>query len=149
MDSIFALTDTLKFKEAPATARYRQALALFKQNEYDGAQALFAKSLIETTPTFFYGSLYARLLTDWKTQLPEVANSITFYTLLRADTATYGLPAQDSARRIAANSIYRMGRIHERLGMPDSAKKYYQAAVAICPDADTNRARYLYAYFSR
>jgi len=145
VDSIFALTDTLKFKEAPATARYRQALALFKQNEYDGAQSLFAKSLVETTPTYFYGSLYARLLTDWKTQLPEVANSITFYTLLRADSATYRLPAQDSARRVAANSIYRMGRIHERLGMPDSAKKYYQVAVAICPDADTNRARYLYA----
>lgn len=144
-DSIFALTDTLKFKEAPATARYRQALDLFKRHEYDGAQALFAKSLIETTPTFFHSSLYARLLTDWKTQMPEIANTVKFYTLLRADTAAYTLPAQDSARRTAANSIYRMGRIHERLGMPDSAKKYYQSAIAICPEADTNRARYLYA----
>ncbi|MBD1209010.1 MAG: tetratricopeptide repeat protein [Ignavibacteria bacterium] len=145
IDSIFALTDTLKFKEAPATARYRQALDLFKQHEYDGAQSLFAKSLVETAPTYFYGSLYARLLTDWKTQMPEAVNSIKFYTLLRSDTAAYTLPAQDSARRIAANNIYRIGRIHERLGMPDSAARYYQAAVAICPDADTNRARYLYA----
>jgi tetratricopeptide (TPR) repeat protein len=31
------------------------------------------------------------------------------------------------------------------LGVPDSAAKYYRAAVAICPEADTNRARYLYA----
>ncbi len=145
IDSIFALTDTLKFKEAPATARYRQALDLFKHHEYDGAQSLFSKSLVETAPTYFYGSLYARLLTDWKTQMPEAVNSIKFYTLLRSDTAAYILPAQDSARRTAANSIYRIGRIHERLGMPDSAAKYYQAAVTICPDADTNRARYLYA----
>jgi tetratricopeptide (TPR) repeat protein len=145
IDSIFALTDTLKFKEAPAAARYRQALDLFKQHEYDGAQTLFTKSLVETMPAYFYGSLYARLLTDWKTQMPEAANSIKFYTLLRADTTAYALPAQDSARRIAANNIYRMGRIHERLGVPDSAAKYYRAAVAICPEADTNRARYLYA----
>ncbi len=145
IDSIFALADTLKFKEAPATARYRQALDIFKRQDYEGAQSIFTRSLIETTPSYFYASLYARLLTDWKVQVPEAANNIKFYGLLKSDTAAYNLPAQDSARRKAAFTLYRLGRIHERLGVPDSANKYYRAAAAICPDGDTNRARYLYA----
>jgi TolA-binding protein len=145
IDSVYAMIDTLGFKEPSATARYRQALALFKEDQYEGAQILFSKSLIETMPAFFYGSLYARLLADWKIYAPEAQNSVAFYRLLREDSTTYFSPSQDSARRLAAFSIYKFGRIHERLGKPDSALPYYQAAAAICPEADTNRARYLYA----
>lgn len=145
IDSIFALVDTLKFKEAPATARYRQGLDLFKRGEYTGSQQFFARSLVENAPPYFYGSLYARLLTDWQTQMPEVVNSIKFYTLLKADSSAYNMPSQDSARRVAAFTMYRLGRVHERLGSVDSANKYYRAASALCPEADTNRARYLYA----
>lgn len=144
-DSIFAMIDTLSHKEAPAAARYRQALDLFKKHEYEASQSIFIRSLMETLPSYFYASLYSRLLSDWKAQAPEAMNTVRFYELLRNDSTAYNSPPQDTARRVAAFTMYKVGRIHERLGVKDSAQKYYQAAAETCPELDTSRARYLYA----
>ncbi|MCS6808146.1 MAG: tetratricopeptide repeat protein [Bacteroidota bacterium] len=145
VDSIFSIMDTLSHKEPPAAARYRQALGLLRQGEYEGAHEIIIRSLVETLPVYFYSSLYARLLGEWKAEMPHVVNSVYFYQLLSADTVAYNSPMQDSARRVAAAAMYRLGRIHERLGSIDSAQRYYHAAARFCPHSDTNRARYLYA----
>jgi tetratricopeptide (TPR) repeat protein len=171
VDSLYALADTMKAKEPIATARYLQALDLFKQREYKGAQVLFVKSLVETSPTFFYASRYASLLTDWQIAEPDVSNGVkkseeamasleATITALRtapnasvrtslssaasADTSKRRA-ALDTSNSLVANSAYRLGRIQERLGVADSARLSYAIAANLCPVSDSNRARYLYA----
>lgn len=145
IDSLYAIADTMKTPEAVAAARYQGGLEMFNQREFRGALSFFAKSQVEAMPAYFYAQKYLNFLTDWQSVAAEADEKLRFFNKVKDDTATFTHPNQLPARSSAAGVMYRAGRIFERLGVPDSAIKYYQAAAWLAPSPDTNRARYLYA----
>jgi tetratricopeptide (TPR) repeat protein len=144
-DSIYKIADTLGAPEALAAARYQGGLGLIKQREFQGATTFFAKAQVEAMPAYFYAAKYLQFLSELQAVAPEALDKLKFYTKVKEDSATFFHPNQASDRKQSAFAMYRAARLYERLGVKDSAMKYYRGAAWLAPEADTNRARYLYS----
>ncbi len=145
IDSLYTLADTLKTPEALAAARYQGGVQLLQERQFQGALSFFSKAQIEQMPSFFYAHKYLQFLSDWQLLSPDANSKFHFFTKMREDTATFFHPNIQQSRVEAASLFFRTGRVFDRLGIPDSALFYYQAAVWTAPEKDTNRARYLFA----
>jgi tetratricopeptide (TPR) repeat protein len=145
IDSLYKIADTLGAPEALAAARYQGGLGLMKQREFQGAATFFAKAQVEAMPAYFYAAKYLQFLSELQAVSPEAVDKFKFYSKVKEDTATFFHPNQASDRKNSAFAMYRTARLYERLGVKDSAMKYYCSAAWVAPDADTNRARYLYS----
>jgi tetratricopeptide (TPR) repeat protein len=144
-DSLYKIADTLGAPEALAAARYQGGLGLMKQREFQGAATFFAKAQVETMPAYFYAAKYLQFLSELQAVAPEALDKLKFFTKVKEDSTTFFHPNQASERKTAAFTMYRTARLYERLGVKDSAMKYYRSAAWLTPAADTNRARYLYS----
>jgi tetratricopeptide (TPR) repeat protein len=145
IDSLYKIADTLSAPEALAAARYQAGLGLMKQRELQGATMFFAKAQVEAMPAYFYAAKYLQFLSELQAISPEAVDKLRFYTKVKEDSATFFHPNQATDRKQSAFAMYRTARLYERLGVKDSAMKYYTNAAWLAPEADTNRARYLYS----
>jgi tetratricopeptide (TPR) repeat protein len=116
---------------------FQKGMALYKRGDYQEAMKYFAKAKLVRTPVYDVANKYFTLLKQWDEEQRKV---LQMDLHLRIDTTH-----KDSIMRLRASSMYAIGRVHEQLDAPDSARSYYQGAYQITPPTSDVAGRYLYS----
>lgn len=120
------------------TPYYELGMQHFREKDYSTARTYFARSKGTRSPVFESSQRLYFLINDLETRKNKLQS--TLLALNRAEEVI------DSTGFVVALELFEVGRIHEQLGNPDSARYYYELAVRMSPKERDESARYLYVY---
>ena len=119
-------------------AYFETGMKYFKEKDYTKARIYFARSkgakssVLETSQRLYY------LINELDTKRQQV------YPYMKMIDS--GMVFDDSLSMKIASNLFEVGRVHEQLGNPDSARNYYQLSMTVSPVLNQSSARYYYAY---
>ena len=120
-------------------AYFEQGMNLFNNRKFEEAKQYFMKSKTVKSPVSQAAGKYFGLIGDWSQK----------HTLLSGDKSANIDSNQTKSDSIVVKNCfvyYQLARIHDQLGIKDSAEFYYTKAALESVPSDSNRARYLYGY---
>ncbi len=122
---------------AVAAYYFQRGLDKFHEGRYTDARKYFSQSKVVRSPVHIEAGRYFELLNTW-----EKKTAMALPLMGRFNETGTG---SDSLRADVAAALFETGRVHERLGNPDSALVYYDYAAHTCPVDNEARAKYLFA----
>lgn len=117
---------------------FQMGIDYFNSYDYMNAKKYFALARSMRSPVLSIAEKLFALLTEWESKrdyaLPELAayNSSSTMTTQRLGNL--------------AQSLFQLGRTHEKLGNIDSARFYFKTSAKVAPMQDPKSAKYIYAY---
>ncbi len=133
----FVHSDTAHIGSGPlSVVAYELGMDAFERGDYTEARKQFAKAKVVRSPVNVTAGRYFRLLNTWEEKSTFVQPILQ--SMLQGE-------GTDSLRATVAESLFELGRTHEKLGNRDSAQVYYSYSSSVCPENNEDRAHYLYA----
>ncbi len=120
------------------TYYFEKGMDVYEKDDYFQAAKYFARSRSVRTPVFHTSHQMYKLLTEYDRNMNLLRPAMK---KIEGDE-----PVSDSLKYDAALYLFEIGRIHEQLDNPDSAKHYYSKSAELAPLGNELSARFLYAY---
>lgn len=121
---------------ATSAFAYERGIDFYLKNDYTKARMYFARGRASRNVQNNFSDEMYQLLNAWDSYQTKTRDALA--RLQRGELL------QDTSRKILANDLFELGRVHSRLRNIDSSLYYYQLAMAASPESDTTSARYLY-----
>lgn len=119
---------------ALTTMFFERGMEYYHKNDYLQARQYFARAKAVKSPVSESAAEYYLLL-----------NRLEDYQgIVNKGRDLMKTNSDDSLKVSISKANFDIGRTHERLGHPDSTRKYFQMAVDSCPNTSKEKARFLY-----
>ncbi len=120
------------------TSYYEIGMKYFKEKDYSNARIYFARSKGTRSPVFESSQRLYFLINELESKKNKLSGVLA--------VLSKGESISDTLDFLIALDLFEIGRIHNQLGNPDSARYYYELAVRVSPEQNQETARYLYVY---